>query len=270
LIITVEEYDGMFHLVFGDCAAKVLQIAMEYSGERKQDVVLTIKEDYSVGPVYELHTEQGLRNRIKWIKHVYHEICPEENTDWIEEIFQHNLQSLQSIPSRSTITVWHGPIACDQVGLRYVLYVLQDKNCHFYEVDLSKTFSEETPRGLGEVDPNKIGKIDGLIEPITNDKIEKWQHEWLEIARNHSMLRIVEHGKLLAVREHYFDSDILSCVSNNYQSVLDVIKNVIRNSQHPISDIFIDFRIRHLIKNNVLEYKGKLKYGEYEVMKKIG
>jgi hypothetical protein len=40
-----------------------------------------------------------------------------------------------------------------------------------------------------------------------------------------------------------------------------------RNSQHPISDIFIDYRVRQLIKYNVLEYNGKLKYGEYEIKK---
>jgi hypothetical protein len=257
----------MFHIVFGDCAAKVLQTAMEYSEERKLEVVLTIKEDFSVGPVHVLHTDQGIRNRMKWIKHVYEELCPEEETGWIEDIFQHNLQCLQSIPNKSDITVWHGPIACDQVGIRYVLYVLQEKNCHFYEVDLSKTFSEETPRGIGEVDPPQIGKINGLMEPITTDKIEKWQHEWLEISQNHSMLRIVEQGKLHSVEEDYFDSAILTYVSTKYQHVLDVIKNVMRNSQHPISNIFIDFRIRQHIKNNVLEYNGKLKYGEYEIKK---
>lgn len=62
------------HIVFGDSAAGTLRYFFKKNQNEYEGDVINFREEYSVGPLYEIDTEAGHRKRIKWVEKLLNEV----------------------------------------------------------------------------------------------------------------------------------------------------------------------------------------------------
>ncbi|MCT4584579.1 MAG: DUF1835 domain-containing protein [Peptostreptococcaceae bacterium] len=248
------------HIVFGDSAKGSLKYFFEnnendYSGE-----VVGLVDDLSIGPLYKIDEEEGFRQRIHWINNLNKEVMPyfEEYSNAVEDSYT----NLNDINKTHIIIIWHGNNANDQVGLRYLLSKLENKN--IYEVDVSqnaiKFFRNEAyiPRALGECSIENIEKVILNMKKFDSEKLENLKNDWSRLKDSKENLRIVENGEIIDVEEDFYDSKIVANTGFNFKMAARIIGKTMGESKHLVTDTYIDYRIRKLIEQGKIKYQGHL------------
>ncbi|WXR60944.1 DUF3658 domain-containing protein [Peptostreptococcaceae bacterium AGR-M142] len=248
------------HIVFGDSAKGSLKYFFEnnendYSGE-----VVGLLDDLSVGPLNDIDKEEGFRQRIYWINNLNKEVMPyfEEYSKAVVDSYN----NLNDIDKTHTIIIWHGNNSSDQVGLRYIISKLENKN--IYEVDVSKQpimfFKDEAyiPRALGECSIENIEKVILNMKKIDNERLEELKNDWQELRNSKENLRIVKDSKILGVEEDFYDSKIVANTGFNFKMAARIIGKTMGESKHLVTDTYIDYRIRKLIEQGKIKYQGHL------------
>ena len=70
----------MIHIVFQEADVEVLQQAIQLDAALEGEVIL-IKDDYAVGPIRDIYTEEGVSARKEWWRNVLGESESEGRVD---------------------------------------------------------------------------------------------------------------------------------------------------------------------------------------------
>src|SRR5579872_1517962 len=104
----------MFHIVFDSKGAELLNAAMDMDEALDGEVIL-IQDDYSVGPIQNLLTEEGLAERKKWWDEVNQEstghLSSASDTDTMKNILQRMAEE-----EFDQIWIWLAPNTRDLSG----------------------------------------------------------------------------------------------------------------------------------------------------------
>ncbi|WP_241138473.1 DUF1835 domain-containing protein [Bacillus mycoides] len=185
---------NVIHISFGDSSYRNLKGVFHKSNQHQNEQIICINEDFSIGPIHKLELNEGMQERKQWLKEMLTKTGPvsdKDYLDWIETILKKNSQIATDVPNDSKIILWHGNNTSDEIGLRFVAFLLQNKNIQFEEVNVTEYSrhieykvrdlqNKEIPyviRGLGEMPPKLI--LDALqmknnmshltIESLIND-----------------------------------------------------------------------------------------------------
>ncbi|WMX55389.1 DUF1835 domain-containing protein [Peribacillus sp. R9-11] len=266
---------NVVHICFGDSAYGSLKNIFQKSNEHQNQQIICINEDFSIGPIYKLESIEGLHERKQWLKEVLTKTGPTSDTDyldWIETILKSNSRIAIEVPSNSRVILWHGDNTSDEIGLRFVLFLLQNKHIQFEEVDVTE-YSHHIEykvrdlqdkeisyviRSLGEMPPKLISDALQMKKSMSHIKIKDLISDWKKWSQTKDVLRILLDGKLVAVSEDYYDGSILKNISNEYQSAARVVGEVMGESNQCIGDTYLAFRIYQLIQQQKLSYQGNL------------
>ncbi|MGG3927136.1 DUF3658 domain-containing protein [Metabacillus fastidiosus] len=93
---------------------------------------------------------------------------------------------------------------------------------------------------------------------------KKFEEEWEELSTKKEVLRIWKTGEIHSVDEDYYDDYIINTVRELHNERKDkefiksarVIGQVVGYLNQYIGDLYIEYRIRHLIMNGVFEIQG--------------
>ncbi|MFJ7365916.1 DUF1835 domain-containing protein [Peribacillus frigoritolerans] len=274
---------NVIHISFGDSACGNLKSAFHKSKEHQNEQIICINKDFSIGPIYKLESNEGMQERKQWLKEVLTKTGPaseRDYLDWIETTLKKNSQIATEVPTDSKVILWHGGNVSDEIGLRFVAFLLQNKNIQFEEVnvteysrhieykvrDLQNQYIPHVIRSLGEMPPELIQDVLQMKKNMSHLTIESLINDWEKWSQTKDVLRILLNGKIVAVSEDYFDASILENTSKEYQKASRIVGEVMGENDQCIGDTYLAFRVYQLIQQGKLSYQGDLGFlGKFEI-----
>lgn len=266
------------HIVFGDSTAGSLKIALQKLGLREEEKVITLSDKFSIGPTWQLHEQVGLNNRYEWLmKHIN---IDEEVLDSYQENFNKSILELKSIPNETSIIIWMGDNAHEQIGLRFVLYLLKEKTNEITVINTTASNTNPNVEYLhtGEISIDILNLIyeknkEGIA--LTQSERKHFEQEWEQLASRQEVLRVWENESIQSVHESYFDPIIIKAAEELHKSKNSkefiksarLIGEVMGQLNQYIGDQFLEYRVIHLIVNGIFDMEGVPKAMRYYSVK---
>lgn len=264
----------MIHIVFGAAPAGSLKQALREMKQDQVNNIIAFDDIYSIGPLLHLHEHEGQEKRIEWLRNV---ISNEFGyfDDMVND--QHRmLQQIKDIKDGTHILIWTGSNAHEQIGLRYAIYLLKEKNIELSLINTTAAFDQlfntntrrMDIRHAGEITTEKLKvlyRCKEHIHTVSKEEREKLQNEWLSFAKENHTLRIWQKGQTISVPEDEFDAYLVKMAKRLHQSEPEeeyivtprLIGEVIGHLDQYIGDDFIEYRIKTLIDQGIFDMIGR-------------
>jgi Domain of unknown function (DUF1835)/Protein of unknown function len=259
----------MIHIVFNESEVALMKQVIEMDETLAGDV-LQIKDDFAVGPLAGIDTEEGWQARLDWWRMISEgspyssdlvgsfddretvkQIKAKLDENPVEELWIWMAQNQHDV----TGYFWLMPQFREYQGRVMVLYLnnlpfINDKGQIFY------------PSWLHEIQPKEFIKAKKLSRPITLSEFEIDPDEWRKIAEENATVRILEGGKKIAGKEDSsYDSEILKNVTGEWQKATRVLSNTLHRMKIKTGDIFVMWRMKDLISRGKIEVTGDVSKG---------
>ncbi|WP_169085740.1 DUF1835 domain-containing protein [Paenibacillus sp. PL91] len=267
-----DEDCNQVHIAFGDSFAGSLKAAIKKLGREDTDKVITFRDRYSIGPIWQLHEEEGRTKRQEWF---FDHINGRDDEDDNEEMHQSLIRQISLIPPQATITIWSSMNAHEQVGLRYAVYLLRKSLNQVFILSATEACSRLFNRPnltieythAGEITPDKLQAVlrdRSESMPISGDSRAALETEWLKLAEQPEVLRICKDERVLPVSQDYFDSYLMETVeklhsgrgNRDFIKAARVIGEALGYCDQYVGDDYFEYRIRELIYSGRLKIKG--------------
>lgn len=258
----------MIHIVFGKSAEGSLRFALR--GENHKVIGFPI--DFSVGPITNIHNKSGIERYFSWFKSAYDTTWSGAEDD--EIIYKQALQHLSEIKNDEQVIIWVCENASEQSGLRIIAHLLKDRDIELAIVNTYKAMCEYNKhkdirieiRHTGECIPEQLVHfLKSHFCPISKDMRERLERQREELIQNTYLARSWKEGEIIDELETKDDSFILECAeklhhemrNSEFMLVARLIGEVIGHSEQPLSDAWIEYRIRSLISSGYFQREGK-------------
>lgn len=254
----------MIHIVFNEPEVELLQkvIALD---ETLTGEVIQIKDDFAVGPLTELDTEEGWQARVNWWM-AQLENSPYAGSASIKFDDRETVQQLKdklAADSNENIWIWAGPNQHDVSGYYWLMrqlsafagrvYIIYPNNLPFFN-DKGQIFY---PSWLHEIQPKELLKARIIARAITLSEFEVDPDEWKKICEENSAVRILEGAKKLAGKdEKFYDTEIIKNLTPEWQKATRVLSNTLHRMKIKTGDVFLMHRMKQLIADGKIEVTG--------------
>jgi len=254
----------MIHIVFNQSELalmkQVIGMDLTLSGE-----VVQIKDDFAVGPLKDIETESGWQARLAWWKDLLQSSPYGENLagsfDDRETVRQ--LKAKLDEDPEEVVWIWMGQNQHDVTGYFWLVPQFREYQGRVMIIYLNNLpFINEKgqlfyPSWLNEIQPKEFLKAKKLARPITLSEFEIDPDEWKKIAEENAMVRILEGGKkIIGKEENFYDNEILKNLTAEWQKATRVLTNTLHRMKIKTGDVFIMWRMKHLINEGRIEVTG--------------
>ena len=259
----------MIHIVFQHADVKVLNQAMELDETLKGDVV-EIKDEWGVGPLNGLDTEEGWKSREAWWRLLLKDSpYGEQHAGSFDD--RETVQKLKETLTADTelqAWIWMGQNQHDVTGYYWLMPQLREYQGRLMIVYLNNLpFINEKgqlfyPLSVHDILPKEAVKAKKLARPITLSEFEVDPDEWKKIAEENATVRILEGGKkIVGKQETFYDSEILKNLTPEWQKATRVLSNTLHRMKIKTGDVFIMWRMKQLIQDGKIEVLGEINKG---------
>ncbi|MEK4424597.1 DUF1835 domain-containing protein [Solibacillus sp. FSL K6-1523] len=266
------------HIIFGESAYGSLRFAMK----GRKESIIAFPGLLGEGPIKDIHTEMGLKNRLQWLKDHY--LFDAEDIERYQQLFETGLQQVEQIAEGSKIIIWTCENAAEQFGLRFVTKLLARKKvtcyvCNTYFNVLESCKGRDTwceIRYSGEISSEEMKKFieNEWIERMADELFATYQKEAEQLLSNECAVRTWRHGEMHYEDENRDDAFIIKTAKMLHEEqdertwlrAVRLIGLVLGETEHNISDSWINYRVHKLIEQGFFQSKGDLrKIRQYEV-----
>lgn len=223
--------------------------------------VIGLFDDFSHGPISNL---VNTHERIMWADNFKDEFdcVPYCSLDDLKTAYNKFYKDINEIESEDEIYIWYGNCASEICGMMYVLELLENKSENLYFINVSDLIHKYPagiyiPRSVTELPPEKLKDYIKIARSMDSDEKEELLKQWKALKNENSQLRIFKEGKVISVSEDYFDANILKWTEKELRKSARIVGNVIGYSKARISNSYIFWRIKKLVKAGKLKYEGK-------------
>lgn len=256
----------MIHVVFNEADIEILQKAIELDDVLNGEVY-QIKEDFAVGPLVNIDTEEGWAERLNWWRNLLAETG--HNAEIVgsfddRETVQDLKEILTSDPEQE-LWIWMGQNQHDVCGYYWLMPQLKELQGRVMVLYLNNLpFINEKgqifyPTNIHAIQPSEFLKAKKLSRAITLSEFEVDPDEWNKLCDENSMVRMLEGGKKIASKDKYFyDEEILKNISKEWQKGSRVLSNTLNRMPIKTGDVFIMWRIKELILEDKIEILGDI------------
>ncbi|WP_335871751.1 DUF1835 domain-containing protein [Bacillus sp. 2205SS5-2] len=269
-----------YHILFGDSAGGALKHLFSTEGIRDERV-LAISDYFAEGPIENLHETKGFVKRFRWIKE---NVIRDEYEDFLRRYFQ-MMEEIDSIPEEVPITIWTSNNSHEQIGVRFIIYLLKGRKNEVKLINTNHLFHEFLAKPgshyfltSASISPDHFNLMYNKsqdIVPLMASEKEKFLNEWIELSREDTALRIWKNDQIVSVDETYFDSLIFEKArvltdkrGDEYMKSGRLIGEVLGNIENQfISDLFLEYRLRKLIDKGHFDVVGDLAAMRYYSVK---
>ena len=265
----------MIHVVFQEADVQALTKSFELD-ETLEGEVIQIKDDFAVGPLLNIDTEEGWQARVEWWKGLL-QSSPYKQTlagsfddrQTVKEI----KEKLDADP-RESIWIWMGQNQHDVCGYYWFISQFKEYQGRVMVLYLNNLpFINEKgqifyPSWLQEIQPKEFLKAKKLARPVTSSEFEVDPDEWKKITDENTMVRLLEGGKKLVSKEEtFYDSEVVKNVTAEWQKASRVLTNTLHRMKIKTGDVFIMWRMKQLIAAGRIEALGDTAKGwkEFDV-----
>ena len=268
----------MIHIVFQTADVEVLTKAMELDDSLQGDI-FEIKDEWGVGPLADIETEEGWKAREEWWKELlqYSPYGTETAGSFDDRQTVAAIRERLSTNDTEEAWIWMGQNQHDVTGYYWLMPQLREfqgrvmilylNNLPFIN-DKGQLFY---PWGVHEILPKEAIKAKRLARPITLSEYEVDPDEWRKLSEENALVRILEGGKKIAGKEvSFYDAEILKNITGDWQKASRVLNNTLNRMKIKTGDVFLAWRIRQLIQEGKLDVNGDVTKGwkEFEIKQK--
>ena len=270
----------MIHIVFQEADIAVLQKAIELDQSLTGDIKI-IRDDYAVGPLGEIYESEGYQQRRAWCKQLLEDspYSTHQLMDLVDDrLVVHNLKKELDADSKVEVWIWMGQNQHDVCSYYWLVSQLQDYQGRVVILYFNNLpFINEKghifyPTTLHEIQPKEFLKAKKLNRKITPSEFEVDPDEWKKLCTESAMIRILEGGKKIVGKdEDFYDKDILSGLSNEWQKGNKAMHNVLGKMKIKTGDVFLLWRMKKLAEEGKIEINGDTSksWKDFEVRIKI-
>ncbi|TWT07976.1 DUF1835 domain-containing protein [Planococcus sp. CPCC 101016] len=270
----------MIHVVTGDSATAALKKALQH----RNDQIIGLPIDFSTGPINCIQEEKGIELRNRWITSSFNSLKKQSKNQ--QSIYERSLKDLLDIENGQEATLWTCENASEQTGLRIACFLLAGKQLKMNIVNTQQAVAVSTKdidmhisiRHTGECNANQLLHFYKYSSSLlTEEKRTAFEQDAEKLLLSTSIVRSWCDSKILDEPETRDDVFIMERIRNNhrdcpkseYIDAIRIIGEVLSLSEQPLSDSWIDYRIRFLIQNGQLAYKGNLQSMQTYKIKKF-
>jgi len=258
----------MIHIVFNEADVAVLKQAIEMD-ETLAGEVWQVKDDYAVGPLVNIYTEEGLAARTQWWKEVLAGGDYDGKTETGEvndnKLVNELLEKLQLNPSE-IIWIWAAQNKHDVSGYYWLVSQLKDFQGRVFILYLNNLpFINEKgnifyPEWLHVIPPKEFIKAKRLARPVTLSEFEVDPDEWAKICAEDKGVRLLEGGKKLVQKEYdFYDEELKKFVTADWQKASKLIHQYLAKAKHTTGDAYLLWRLKGMIAGGLLDVQGETK-----------
>jgi hypothetical protein len=268
----------MIHIVFNESEVGLMKQVIEMD-ESLAGEVIQIKDDFAVGPLENLDTEEGWQARLDWWKNLLKGSPYGENLagsfDDRETINQ--LKEKLDANADEQLWIWMGQNQHDVTGYFWMMPQFKEYQGRVMIIYLNNLpFINEKgqifyPSWLNEIQPKEFVKAKKLARPITLSEFEIDPDEWRKIAVENAMVRMLEGGKkIVGKEENFYDQEILKNITGEWQKATRVLSNTLHRMKIKTGDVFVMWRMKELIKKGKVAVTGDVNKGWKDFDVKFG
>ena len=234
-----------------------------------QGEILEIKDEWGVGPLQELDTDEGWEARLNW----WREILKDSPYDKLAGSFddRETVRELRNKLDNDSVLeawIWMGQNQHDVTGYFWLMRQLKEYQGRIKVLYLNNLpFINDKgqlfyPMNIHEILPREAVKAKKLNRTITQSEFETDPDEWKRLSDENSMVRILEGGKKIVGKEiDFYDGEILKNISGEWQKAWRVSANILHRMKIKTGDVFIMWRIKQLISEGKIEVLGNVSEG---------
>lgn len=266
----------MIHIVFEEANIEVLKNALALDESLQGEIVL-IKDDFAVGPILKIYETDGYQIRRDWWKNLLENSPYTSSLDLVDDkLTATKLTRCLTENSEEVIWIWMAQNQHDVCSYYWLISQLKEfqgrvevlylNNLPFIN-DKGQIFY---PQHLYEIEPKEFLKAKKLARVVTTSEFEIDPDEWTKLCDENAAIRILEGGKkIVGKNEDFFDKEILSIISNDFQKLNKILHNVLGKMKVQTGDVFLVGRINKLIEKEIIEMQGDFKKGWKEIEVKL-
>jgi hypothetical protein len=267
------------HIVFQQEDVKTLSKAFELD-ESLQSQIFEIKDDFAVGPLQNIYSDEGIENRKEWWRKVLSggDLNGHVDTRQVnDQATVDNIKQQLGENENENVWIWVAPNKHDVCGYYWLMTQLKRFEGRVYVLMLNNLpFINEKgtifyPQNLYEIPPREFLKAKKLARQITKSEFEIDPDEWEKIANENKMVRILEGAKKLSQHDvDFFDKFIVEYITPDWQKAGKVINQVLSKAKQVTGDAFLLWRIKELVAAGDIDSQGELKnMKDFEIKKKV-
>ncbi len=259
----------MIHIVFNESEIELMKqvIALDESlaGDVRQ-----IKDDFAVGPLQGIDTEEGWQARLEWWKGLL-QGSPHDDSlvgSFDDRVTVHQLKFKLDENPEEELWIWMAQNQHDVTGYYWLMPQFREYQGRVMVLYLSNLpFINEKgqifyPSWLQDIQPKEFLKAKKLSRPITLSEFEIDPDEWRKMAEENTIVRILEGGKKIAGKgESFYDGEILKNITGEWQKATRVLSNTLHRMKIKTGDVFIMWRMKHLINEGKIAVTGDVNKG---------
>jgi DNA-binding Lrp family transcriptional regulator len=253
----------IINICFSESAGGSFKHAISTKKLQGNQKVVVFFDDFSQGSI---KGGVNIEERINWYNifkgedplkpFVYYDI------DELKENYNEFYDEISKMDSSDTLYLWYGS-SREFCGMLYTLELLKDKNLNIHLINVKDTVIKRKEiqfqaRDTGEIMLENIEKYAAAKRKLDSNEYRELLDRWELLKKDNSILRVLKDGKAKSVDENYFDIDILKYTPNEFRKSMRTLGEVLGKSEERISDEYIFWRIKELIKAGKIEYNGKL------------
>lgn len=259
----------MIHIVFNESEVQLMQQVIELDETLAGEVIL-IRDDFAVGPLTGLDTEEGWNARVEWWRNLLETSPYGQN---LAGSFD-DRQTVEAIKAKleenetEEVWIWMGQNQHDVTGYYWLMPQLRQYQGRVMVLYMNNLpFINEKgqifyPSWLHEIQPKEFTKAKKLCRPITLSEFEVDPDEWKKLVEENATVRMLEGGKKIVGKEaSFYDNEILKNLTPEWQKATRVLSNTLNRMKIKTGDVFIMWRMKQLIAEGRIETMGDLAKG---------
>jgi hypothetical protein len=268
----------MIHVVFQEADVAVLEEAVKLD-ESLSGEVIQIKDDFAVGPLSNIYTEDGIAARKEWWRSVLAggDIEGKVDDGSVDDVktVKELIEKLANDPEE-VLWIWAAQNKHDVSGYYWLMSQLADYQGRIYILYLNNLpfFNEKGsifyPENLFTIPAKEFIKAKKLARPITLSEFEVDPDEWKKITEQEKQVRLLEGGKKLTQEDvDFYDGELKNYITGDWQKASRVITQFLHKAKHTTGDMFLLWRLKQLLNEDNFEAQGNVKgMKDFEVRRK--
>jgi len=270
----------MIHILFNEPDIQILQQCIEIDETLAGNIFL-IRDDYAVGPLSDIYSDEGAVARKEWWKNVleggdHHQMIEKnavDDTAVLKEIISY-LDSNED----ANLWIWMAQNKHDVCGYYWLVSQLKNYQGRILVVFLNNLpFINDKgqifyPEWISQILPKELLKAKRLSRVITPSEFEVDPDEWTKICLDERTVRMLEGGKKLSLHpENFYDTELKKFITDEWQKAGKIIHQHQQKSKHSTGDAFLLWRLKLLLQSDLYDVQGAVKnMKDFEVKKKSG
>ena len=260
----------MLHVLFNEPDLALLKEVQALDATLDGPIVL-VRDDYAVGPLQALDTEEGQQIRLDWWKSCFETTpygsipaSPQVDDAGVVTTIQQWLEE----DAAAECWIWMAQNQHDVSGYFWLISQLKNWQGRIHVLYLNNLpFINEKgqlfyPTWLEEIPPREFVKAKKLARPVTASEFEIDPDEWNRLMAENAGVRILEGGKKLLGKEFsYFDADLKRLLTKEWQRALRIVAQTQSKMKVKTGDVFLQWRLHQLATEGLIETNGKWEKG---------